>query len=77
MKHYSLLLVKIFIWTKLKTLQRLHAIARTEDNTDVIPSRSNQSKKIAFSSWPDFVNKRSGCEIDNIISVMLKEQRPN
>ena len=64
--------VKIFIWTELKTLQRItfcaHAIVLTGDNTFVIRSQSSQSKKLNFLTWPDlafgFVKKRSGFEIN-------------
>ena len=61
-------LVKIFIW-----IQRLckgwiaHTKARADDNTHVIHSQPNQSKKLNFLTWPDlafgFVIKRSGYEI--------------
>ena len=59
----------LFIWTELKTLQRMnftrHWARRWPHH--VIRSQSNQSKQLSFPPWPDlavgFPNKRSGWEI--------------
>ena len=61
--------VEIFIWTELKTLQRMnctrHCARRWPHH--VIRSQSSQSKQMSFPTWPDlavgFPNKRSGWEI--------------
>ena len=72
-------LVKIFIWTELKTWQRMkkHAIVLADDDTHIIRSQSSQSKKLNLLTWSDlafgFVNKRSAWVRDGISYLLNYE----